>query len=243
MLFARPYQLFGEVFCFSGETSRPVIGLDVSFCLPKTIGGHILDRYQQLVDSVVMNKNNRLKDFHASLQLIGTGRSAFVFRIGTTNQAIKIFFPDSVYIAKEEEEIYQSLKGIDYFPGIHGTGKNYVVMDYIEGDTLFDCLTNGRVITKAHIQEIDYALSLASRTGLNPSDIHLRNIFITHTNEIKLIDVARYRQKKDCRQWSDLKKAHRQFYCKRFISKKIPGSFLNVLAFLYKKGWIPSYRT
>lgn len=201
-----------------------------------------MSMYQELVNSVVINKKNRLMDFNPFLHLVGTGRSAFVFRIESSNKAIKVFFPDSVYIAKEEAEIYRSLKNIPYFPCIYETGANYVVMDYVERDTLFDCMTNGRVITEAHIKEIDHALALASSTGLNPSDIHLRNIFITPDDEIKLIDVARYRQKKDCKQWGNLKKAHRQFYCKRFFSKKVPSSFLNTVAFLYKKGLIPSYR-
>ncbi|PID15286.1 serine/threonine protein kinase [Sporosarcina sp. P34] len=198
--------------------------------------------YQELVESIVVNKKNRLIDFHPSLQLAGTGRSAFVFRVKSSNKAIKVYFPNSVYIAKEEAEIYQTLKGIHYFPCIYETGANYVVMDYVEGDTLFDCMTNGRVITDAHIKEIDYALSLATDAGLNPSDIHLRNILITPDDRVMLIDVARYRQQKDCKQWSNLKKAHRQFYSKRFFWKKVPGPFLNGVAFLYKKGLIPSYR-
>src|SRR5699024_2866521 len=90
--------------------------------------------------------------------------------------------------------------------------------------------------------EVDCALSLASDMGLNPSDIHLRNIIITPNDDIKLIDVARYRQKKECRQWNDLKNAHHQFYRKYFFMRKIPAFLLNSVAFLYKKGFIPSYR-
>ena len=37
---------------------------------------------------------------------------------------------------------------------------------------------------------------LARQRGLNPSDIHLRNIFLTDRGEIKVIDVARFGQKK-----------------------------------------------
>jgi len=141
------------------------------------------------------------------LKLIGTGRSAFVFRIESSNKAIKVFFPDYTYIAKEEAEIYKSLQDINYFPSIYETGLNYIVMDYINGNTLFECMTRGIIITSNHINEIDHALSLASDLGLNPSDIHLRNIFITSNAEIRLIDVARYRQMKDCRQWRNLKKS------------------------------------
>lgn len=201
-----------------------------------------MNNYLKLVNTVIINKKNRLISYDNSLQLTGTGRSAFVFRIKSSDKAIKVFFPDYIYMATEEAEIYKSLRDIHYFPSIHETGLNYIVMDYIEGYTLFDCMTRGINITSDHINEIDNALSLASDLGLNPSDIHLRNIFITTSGEIKLIDVARYRQMKDCRQWHNLKKAYRQFYQKRFFLKKIPEPFMNVVAFLYKKGLIPYYR-
>ena len=35
----------------------------------------------------------------------------------------------------------------------------------------------GHIITSDHLKEIDYALSLASKQGLNPSDIHLEEHF------------------------------------------------------------------
>ncbi|WP_025786365.1 serine/threonine protein kinase [Sporosarcina sp. D27] len=202
-----------------------------------------MNNYLELANSVVFNKKNRLISYDKSLKLIGTGRSAFVFKVKSLNIAIKVFFPDSTYIAKEEAEIYKTLQDISYFPYIYEAGVNYIVMDFIDGYTLFECMTHGKIITSDHIKEIDYALSLASDLGLNPSDIHLRNIFITSNDEIKLIDVARYRQLKDCRQWSNLKKAHRQFYSKRYFLKKVPIPFLNFVAFLYKKGLIPYYRS
>ena len=199
-----------------------------------------MESYQELANTVVIStKKNRLLQYGDALTLIGTGRSAFVFRIESSDKAIKIFFPEFTYIAKEEAEIYNALQDISYFPTIYDSGQNYLVMDYIEGRTLFDCVNQGIPITSAHIAEIDSALSLASKRGLNPSDIHLRNIFITADNEIKLIDVARFRQTKDCTQWSDLKSAYTLYYTKRFFPKKIPAPVMNTVAFFYKKQLIP----
>ena len=207
------------------------------------MGGFSLSTYLELANSVLVKNNNRLKSYDKSLVLIGTGRSAYVFRIESTSTAIKVFFPGYEHIAKEEAEIYAVLQDVDYFPSVYEHGRNYIVMEYIEGITLFECLTNGTVITSVHIQEVDYALSLASKAGLNPSDIHLRNILIDSNGDIKLIDVARYRQKKDCKQWSNLKRAHLQLYSKWYFVKKIPKPILNCMAFMYKKGFIPTYRS
>jgi predicted Ser/Thr protein kinase len=205
------------------------------------IGGQTLNTYRALAKSVIINKKNRLVLYDDSLKHIGTGRSAFVFRIKDSNKAIKVFFPEFTYIAKEEAEIYQLLQNISYYPSIHDAGSNYIVMDYIEGFTLFDCISRGKFITPNHIKEIDYALSLAIARGLNPSDIHLRNLIITTNGEIKIIDVARFRQKKKCKQWQDLKKAYYRLYLKRYFPKKIAAIHLNIVAFLYKKGLLPSY--
>jgi len=201
-----------------------------------------LKTFQELAETVIIRKKNRLICYDDSLILVGTGRSAFVFRIKTTNKAIKVFFPKFIHIAKEEAVIYKILQDNTYFPSIYDSGSNYIVMDYIDGKTLFECITHGKRITSAHIIEIDYALSLASYLGLNPSDIHLRNIFITSNDEIIIIDVARFRQVKECKQWDNLKKAYNQVYTRRYFAKKIPAPLLNIVAFLYKKGFLLSYR-
>ncbi|MFS0687641.1 protein kinase family protein [Sporosarcina sp. 179-K 8C2 HS] len=198
--------------------------------------------YEELARTVQININKRLLKYDESLLHVGTGRSAFVFRIKSTMKAMKVFFPTYTHIAKEEAIIYGKLQHIVHYPSIYASGANFIVIDFIEGLTLFDCIVQGKVIEPTHISEIDYALSLATARGLNPSDIHLRNIFITTENEIKIIDVARFRQKKDCQQWKNFKRAYRQFYCKRYFPKKISADLLNTIAWLYKKDWIPFYR-
>lgn len=195
-----------------------------------------MDAYQQLASTVnIASKNNRLLSYDVSLTLIGTGRSAYVFRIKESDQAIKIFFPEYKHIAKDETDIYLKLKGISYFPTIYAFGENYIVMDYIQGRTLFECVNEGVAIKESHVREIDYALSLAAERGLNPSDIHLRNLFITTNDEVKLIDVARFNQTKNCSQWDDLKYVYHRFYSKRMFPKKIPAVILNIFAYLYRK--------
>ncbi|GIN93943.1 putative serine/threonine-protein kinase YrzF [Siminovitchia terrae] len=170
-----------------------------------------------------------------SLKLIGVGRSAFVFMIKNTTKAMKVFFPGLHNIAMEEACVYQMIKHIDFFPNIYESGSNYIVIDYIEGHTLFECLTLGIPISEKDIKEIDFALYLARKKGLNPSDVHLRNIIITPKGSIKIIDVARFRQSKKCHQWEDIKSAFYHFYLKPHFPKRFPAILLNGIAYLYKK--------
>lgn len=193
-----------------------------------------MDTYQALADTVIISNKNRLIRHSESLKLIGVGRSAFVFQIKATKKAIKVFFPEYEEVAKEEAEVYRALRGIPYFPTVHDSGPDYIVMDYVEGETIFDCVTQGTIITPEQMKEVDYALSLAADQKLNPSDIHLRNIIITPERRIMLIDVARFRQEKNCMQWRHLKTAYHRIYKKRFFPKKIPAALLNIIAFIYK---------
>lgn len=204
--------------------------------------GQRLDNYQALANSVMINKENRLIGNDHSLTLIGKGRSAFVFQIKSTEKVIKVFFPNQVHLAIEEAIIYQKLSGIHYYPNTYDFGANYIVLDYIEGKTLFDCLSQGIIITERHVKEIDRAIELARNQGLNPSDIHLRNILLTYSGDIKVIDVARFRQRKSCLNWHYLKKSYYQLYYKSYFPKKLPTTFLNAVGYLYKKRLIPFYR-
>ncbi|MGM0873228.1 MAG: protein kinase family protein [Bacillota bacterium] len=176
-----------------------------------------------------------VKQHHKELVQIGTGRSACVFKIKGTNKVIKVFPPQFIHIAQIESDIYRMLTDIDYFPTIYETGPNFLTMDYIKGETLFSCLNKGIPIDVKHIKEVDHILDLVRKAGLNPSDIHLRNIIITPDNKIKMIDVARFKQKKHCTQWEDLKNAYFCYYQHPLFPKKFPESILNLVAALYKR--------
>ena len=198
----------------------------------------IIIRFQELAASVkILSKKNKsiLLEYDSSLTLIGAGRSAFVFKISQTNKAVKVFFPKYAHLAKEEAEIYERLQHIAYYPTLYETGSNYLVIDYIEGSTLFECLTKGVIISDEVVKEIDYAIQLARKEGLNPSDIHLRNLFLTLDKKVKIIDVVRFKQTKECIKWRDLKYAFYHYYIKRYFPKKIPAFILNIIAVLYKK--------
>ncbi len=202
-----------------------------------------MNQYEYLANSVVyLVRGSKTVLVHKDprLKLIGEGRSAFAFLISDTDLVLKVFFPEFHRVAAEEAAVYEQLAGSRFFPKLHGSGSNYLVIDYVRGLTLYQCLVNGRTISPDHIEEVDHALKLARENGLNPSDIHLRNIIITPDNDIKLIDVARFRQSKDCSQWKDLKTAFYKFYMHERFPRKLPQRAMDLIAFFYKKGLLPS---
>ncbi|MGE7781089.1 protein kinase domain-containing protein [Peribacillus sp. NPDC097264] len=200
-----------------------------------------LSQYYRLAQSVKIanDKNHTLIEADDSLSLIGKGRSAYVFRIQDTDLALKVFFPAHTHTAKIEADIYRAVQHIEYYPTLFDAGERYLVIDYIEGHTLFEHLTMGIPVTEEKVKEIDHALNLARKVGLNPSDIHLRNILITSDKKVKIIDLARFRQTKSCKQWHDLKRVFHLFYRRPYFPKKIPTFILNSIAAIYKKRFLP----
>lgn len=179
-------------------------------------------------------QDTRVTAYHPDLELHGIGRSAAVFRIKATRLVIKVFFPGYTHIAGEEAVIYRKLEGLSQFPSLYEAGPNYIVIDYIEGKTLFECLIEGIWIDPAYIKQVDEALVAARRLGLTPSDVHLRNLILTPEGRIYLIDLARFRQGQQIdHQWEDLKRMYR-LYRLRFMPKRYPERLLNGVAYLYR---------
>lgn len=193
---------------------------------------------KDLAKSVIFSDENKKTDvisYDSSLEIIGRGRSAFVFKLPHANKVIKVFYPSFEHLAVQEAQIYEVLQGKAHFPVLYEKGPNYIVIDYLEGFTFFQCLMMGKTITADHVKEVDKAILEARDVGLNPSDIHLHNLMITSDHSVKLVDVARFKQDKQCRQWTDLKYAFTHYYSKRFFPKRFPAFLLYFVAACYKK--------
>ncbi|KIL53068.1 serine/threonine protein kinase [Jeotgalibacillus campisalis] len=197
-----------------------------------------MDLYKQYADSIEFTQQygkTVITAHHTDLLISGVGRSAAAFRIRGTNLVIKVYFPDFTFIAAEEAAIYRLLAGSRYYPSLHDSGDHYLVIDFVDGRTLFQCLTEGKRIQEKNIEEVDAALSEAKKAGLTPSDVHLRNIIVTPDGSIKLIDLARFRQvKEQDTQWENLKGAF-PLYNHLLFPKRVPETILNGVAYLYKK--------
>lgn len=177
----------------------------------------------------------RVAAMHPDLHFHGIGRSAAVFRLKDKERVIKVYFPGYEQIAIEEAAVYEKLKGLPYFPQCFESGDSYLVMDYIEGRTLFECLTEGIWIDPSYIRVVDEALRQARLLGLTPSDVHLRNIILTTEGQIVLIDLARFRQGQQIdHQWEDLKRMYR-LYRHRVMPKRYDAKLLNQIAYMYRK--------
>ncbi|SDI09961.1 serine/threonine protein kinase [Desulfosporosinus hippei] len=163
---------------------------------------------------LVQAKSNKLK-------CIGRGTDAAVFRfISAPQYAYKVFSNDKLEKLEQESKVYLKLGYSKYFPVYYGKGLNYLVISYEAGITLYDCLLQGIHIPKQVIIEVDNAIDYVLSRGLNPRDIHLKNILF-HEGQVKLVDVSEYLEPGNDKRWEYLKEGYTEHY-HLFDGKALP---------------------
>lgn len=164
---------------------------------------------------VLSTKDNNpvtIKGYSEVLKCVGIGTDAAVFHIeGDTRYVYKVFSEDKLETMEMEKKVYKQLGASPFFPICYGDGSNFLVLSYEKGITLYDCLLKGIHIPKQVIKDVDEAREYAMSQGLNPRDIHLKNILI-HEGRGKLLDVSEYLKDGDDLRWTYLKKGYEDYY-------------------------------
>ncbi|MFK2826240.1 serine/threonine protein kinase [Bacillus sp. B190/17] len=170
----------------------------------------------------------------SGLQCIGIGTDAAVFvHFASIRYAFKVYAEGREQKRDKEIQAYEKLNGSPYYPVFYGSGGRFIVISFEEGMNLYDCLITGTYIPPEAIEQVDKAVDEARRAGLNPRDIHLKNI-ILQDGSIKLIDVSEYVKPGNDERWTYLKEGYKLYY-PLIASKKIPPKFLDFVKEQYEK--------
>ncbi|KGR87623.1 serine/threonine protein kinase [Ureibacillus massiliensis 4400831 = CIP 108448 = CCUG 49529] len=146
------------------------------------------------------------------LKCIGVGTDAAVFQhLNAPAYAFKIYATEKIEKVKIEANIYRILEDSPYFPTCFASFDHTLVLSYEHGITLYDCILQGVHIPKQVIQDVEDAREYVRKKGLNPRDIHLKNILLQN-GRAKIIDVSEYSQPGNDFRWEYLKKAYEQYY-------------------------------
>jgi predicted Ser/Thr protein kinase len=161
--------------------------------------------------------------------LIGCGCTSAVFRSKKfPYMAVKIYSKEHRKEVFLETLAYKKVRGIKYFPKLYLYGKNYLVMEFIEGQNLYDCLIEGIDIPDKVINQVDTAIDLAKARGLKPSDVHAKNI-IVNENTVRLIDLSDYLTAQHVTRWDRLKFLYKTVYKPFVKGHKIPKKLIDVI--------------
>jgi hypothetical protein len=158
------------------------------------------------------------------LLLVGTGTDAAVFRsMLFPHLAFKVYAEEKQDKKAVEEQVYDRLGSSPYFSKKMGSGENFLVLSFEEGTTLHDCLLQGIFIPSEVIDDVEKARDHIRKQGLNPRDMHLKNILL-QDGKAKIIDVSEYIQPGNDHRWEYLKRGYEQYY--RYIDGKPVPSWL-----------------
>lgn len=146
-----------------------------------------------------------------SWRTIGCGNYAGVFLHESYPEVVvKVYGRNHEELVKEIE-VYKKLGNHESFSRLYAYGENYLILKKLEGITLFNAVIKGVQIPKVVIEDIDCGLEYARSVGLNPFDVHGKNVVIFEGRGY-IVDVSDFYKQGYCRKWDDLKKAYHKIY-------------------------------
>lgn len=146
------------------------------------------------------------------LDCIGLGTDAAVFQIhDAPSYAVKVYAVDKTEKVTIEKNVYERIGDSKFFPTFYEDGSNFLIISYEAGITLYDCIINGIHIPEQVVQDVEEARVQLREKGLNPRDIHLKNILF-HNGRVKIIDVSEYLKPGNDHRWEYLTRGYKEFY-------------------------------
>jgi hypothetical protein len=169
-----------------------------------------------------------VRNFSNTWKTIGSGNYAGVFlHQSNPKWVVKVYGRKPEDLIKEVE-VYKKLGNHPSFSSLIDYGDNYLILKRIDGMNLFDAVVQGIRIPESVIQDVDEGIEYARTVGLNPFDVHGRNVVMSDGRGY-IVDVSDFYKQGKCRKWDDLKKAYYKVYIP-FIHKyhpPIPFSVVN----------------
>ncbi|GLX70489.1 serine/threonine protein kinase [Paenibacillus glycanilyticus] len=158
------------------------------------------------------NKPVTILGYAEGLRCIGIGTDAAVFyHPATPKHAYKMYSAEALEKKDVEAGIYERLQASPFFAQCYGTGPNYLVLSFEEGVTLYECLLQGIPVSGQVMQDVEDAREFVRQQGLNPRDMHLKNVFLQE-GRAKVIDVSEYVKEGNDNRWEHLVWAYNHFY-------------------------------
>lgn len=173
-------------------------------------------------DPIIVN------NFSNTWKTIGSGNYAGVFLHHSNPKWVVKVYGRKPEELKKEVEVYKKLGNHQSFSSLIDYGENYLILKRIDGINLFDAVIKGVPIPKSVIKDVDEGIVYARAKGLNPFDVHGKNVVMSDGRGY-IVDVSDFYKQGKCRKWDDLKKAYYKIYLP-FIYKyrlRIPFFIVN----------------
>jgi hypothetical protein len=152
---------------------------------------------------------------------------------------VKVYAPGRPGL-EQEVEVYRRLGSHHAYSQCLHDGDRYLILKRLTGITLYNCIRRGIRIPKQVIRDIDEALAYAVTKGLNPHDVHAKNVMMKDGRGI-VVDVSDFLKNEPCTMWDDLKRAYNRLYIGPLTRLPVPECILNFIRkgyrILKKRRW------
>ncbi|MFX3623428.1 MAG: serine/threonine protein kinase [Ectobacillus sp.] len=156
-----------------------------------------------------------------SWECIGTGNYAAVFLYEEHDDwAVKIYARDTEGLIKEAQ-VYKRLGFHPAYSELIHQGDTYLILRRLKGVTLYEAFHKGIRISESVIQDINQALDYARKRGLNPFDVHGKNVMMKDGKGY-VVDISDFYKEGEDRKWKDLVWAYYKIYKPFFYKHPIP---------------------
>lgn len=152
-----------------------------------------------------------VKNFSNTWKTIGSGNYAGVFLHQSNPKWVVKVYGRKPEDLKKEVDVYKKIGNHESFSSLIDYGDNYLILKRIDGINLFDALVKGIPIPTSVIHDVDEGIAYACSVGLNPYDIHGKNVVMSNGRGY-IVDVSDFYKQGKCQKWDDLKKAYYKIY-------------------------------
>jgi hypothetical protein len=182
----------------------------------KIINAYIKLIEEELLPNITLNAENEFDPIEVtnlshSWKTIGNGNYAAVFFHKSQPDWVVKVYGRSHQEMEKEIDVYKKIGDHEAFSKLYAYGENYLVLKRLKGITLFNAVIKGLPIPESVIKDIDHALKYAISVGLNPYDVHGKNV-VMNDNRGFVVDISDFYKQGYCSKWDDLKKAYKKLY-------------------------------
>lgn len=117
--------------------------------------------------------------------MIGIGAQGAVFRL-SSDRCVKIY--EDSRTAFWETKALKAAAGGPYFPKLYQSGHNYVLMEYLQGPTLKDYLSEKPGLTESFAAQLHGIVKEMRRLKFSRIDTRTGHVIVTDGGKLKVID-------------------------------------------------------
>jgi len=163
--------------------------------------------------------------------LLGEGLNGKVYEF--EDYAVKVFKPDAA--ERKDAFLLSRLSGHASFPRVHYREEGWMIVDKVNGPTLWQALQGGEKLKGRLYDQIEEAVEYCYARGIIPDDLHLNNIMVDQEGRVKVVDVGRFFR-------AQQSAAHKEALAENLEMVKYCGLFRFFSSSRRKRPWFSSDR-